>query len=97
MIYASFEGAGGIARRVGSLHHQYGAAPDFHLALRLGSLLPVRGKPSQGQRDLEKMVTDFGAKLVFIDTLAVALPGPDENQMSKEPHADEGDLAFAAP
>ena len=84
IIYASFEGAGGITRRVGSLHRQYGPAPDFHLALHLGSLLPVKGKPSQGQRDLEQMVRDFGAKLVFIDTLAAAFPGLDENQMSKE-------------
>ena len=85
VIYGSFEGApAAMQRRIAALHEKCGPAPDFHLVQRLGSLLLVNGKPSRAERTLHKMIKAYGAKLLFIDTLAAAFAGINEDKMSSD-------------
>ena len=85
VLYGSFEGAPvAMQRRIAALHEKCGPAPDFHLVQRLGSLLLVNGKPSKAERTLHKMIKTYGAKLLFIDTLAAAFAGINEDKMSSD-------------
>ncbi|MCF6232079.1 MAG: AAA family ATPase [Rhodobacteraceae bacterium] len=84
VFYVACEDQDGMAHRLSALGNDLGSTDDFHLYNTLGDLFSpslVEGK-DKGSPDLValcKAVKTHRPKLVVIDTLAMAMPGLEEN------------------
>jgi KaiC/GvpD/RAD55 family RecA-like ATPase len=86
VFYVACEDQEGMAGRVAALHLELGPADTFHLFNTVSDLFSrgpsiVKGK-SKGSADLEalrKAVAQVRPQLIVIDTLAMAMPGLEEN------------------
>jgi predicted nuclease with RNAse H fold len=76
VLYVAAEDPHGMAGRVRALRQRYGDAPEFILVDGVADLLST---PSDDLRDLRAHVRDLQPSLIFIDTLAMAFPGLEEN------------------
>lgn len=76
VFYVAAEDPQGMRGRVTALKRNYGDAPDFLLVEGVSDLL------EDGSRDLKALRDQVAARrpaLIFVDTLAMAFPGLDEN------------------
>jgi hypothetical protein len=76
VFYVAAEDPQGMLARVSALQCVHGAAPDFLLVVGVSDLL------MEGSPDLATLVAEIEARrpaLIFIDTLAMAFPGLEEN------------------
>lgn len=86
VFYVACEDQDGMAGRVQALRVELGDANTFHLFHTVSDLFsveasPIKGK-SKGSADLEalrKAAQKVRPKLIVIDTLAMAMPGLEEN------------------
>lgn len=82
VFYVACEDQEGMAHRVAALHHDLGAAPGFHLFQTVSDLFSpgqIEGKGSPDLEALRRAVKAVKPGLIVIDTLAMAMPGLEEN------------------
>lgn len=82
VFYVACEDEDGMAGRVAALRTDLGTADDFHLVRGCSDLFShgqIEGKGSPDLVALFKQVKVIRPKLVVIDTLAMAMPGLEEN------------------
>jgi len=82
VFYVACEDQDGMAHRVSALQADLGSTDDFHLYNTLGDLFSpglIKGKGGPDLEALTKAVKTHRPKLVIIDTLAMAMPGLEEN------------------
>lgn len=82
VFYVACEDEEGMAGRVTALHADLGEAPAFHLVRGCSDLFSsgqISGKGSPDFEALRREVKARKPKLIIIDTLAMAMPGLDEN------------------
>lgn len=82
VFYVACEDQEGMGHRVAALHHDLGAAPGFHLFQTVSDLFSpgqIKGKGSPHLEALRRAVKAVKPGLIVIDTLAMAMPGLEEN------------------
>ena len=75
-FYVAAEDQFGMGQRVRALRRQHGEADDFRL---VGGVSDLLSKGSKDLKALKAAVEDQRPAIVFIDTLAMAFPGLEEN------------------
>lgn len=75
-LYVAAEDPTGMSQRVRALRDQFGDAPAFELVEGVTNLL---SKGSKELKALRALVAARKPRIIFIDTLAQAFPGIDEN------------------
>ncbi|MCF2870316.1 helicase RepA family protein [Octadecabacter sp. G9-8] len=81
-FYIACEDEDGMAGRVAALYAEHGSADDFQLVKGVSDLFSpgtIKGKGSPHLESIRKAVKSQRPKLVIIDTLAMAMPGVEEN------------------
>jgi len=76
VFYIAAEDATGLRQRVAALRLRHGDAPNF---LVVGGVFDLFSDDSANLAALKKAVEANAAALIFIDTLAMAFPGLEEN------------------
>ncbi|MGJ8594375.1 AAA family ATPase [Sulfitobacter sp.] len=82
VFYVACEDQEGMAGRVAALHIELGDANAFHLFNTVSDLFSpgtIKGKGSPDLEALRKAAKTIRPKLIVIDTLAMAMPGLEEN------------------
>lgn len=82
VFYVACEDQEGMAGRVAALHIELGDADTFHLFNTVGDLFSpgvIKGKGSADLEALRKAARQIRPQLIVIDTLAMAMPGLEEN------------------
>jgi KaiC/GvpD/RAD55 family RecA-like ATPase len=82
VFYVACEDQEGMASRVAALHIELGDADTFHLFNTVGDLFSpgvIKGKGSVDLEALRKAARQIRPQLIVIDTLAMAMPGLEEN------------------
>ncbi|MCX7567123.1 AAA family ATPase [Sulfitobacter sp. F26169L] len=82
VFYVACEDQDGMAGRVAALHMELGDADTFHLFNTVSDLFSpgtIKGKGSPDLEALRKAAKTIRPKLIVIDTLAMAMPGLEEN------------------
>lgn len=82
VFYVACEDESGMAARVTALHHGLGEAPGFKLVTGASDLFTPGQAKEKGSPHLEALrraVKAEAPKLIVIDTLAMAMPGLEEN------------------
>jgi KaiC/GvpD/RAD55 family RecA-like ATPase len=82
VFYVACEDQEGMAGRVAALHIELGDAGTFHLFNTVGDLFSpgvIKGKGSADLESLRKAARQIRPQLIVIDTLAMAMPGLEEN------------------
>lgn len=82
VFYVACEDQEGMAGRVAALHIELGDADTFHLFNTVSDLFSpgvINGKGSPDLEKLRKAARTVRPKLIVIDTLAMAMPGLEEN------------------
>ena len=76
VFYVAAEDPYGMQSRVSALLHQHGDAPDFALVQGVSDLL---AEDSPDLAALKDAIAERRPSLIFLDTLAMAFPGLEEN------------------
>ena len=76
VFYVAAEDEHGMRGRVSALRKQHGEAPNFNLVCGVSDLL---SKDSPDLKELRREVANRRPSIIFIDTLAMAFPGLEEN------------------
>lgn len=84
VFYVAAEDETGMRSRVRALKDRWGDAPDF---LLVGGCSDLLSKGSADLRALFQAVEEQRPSLIFIDTLAMAFPGLEENDAASMGHA----------
>ncbi len=82
VFYVACEDQEGMAGRVAALHIELGDADTFHLFNTVGDLFSpgvIKGKGSADLEALRNAARQIRPQLIVIDTLAMAMPGLEEN------------------
>lgn len=82
VVYVACEDEMGMAGRMAALHNELGEAPGLRLVSGCSDLFSpgqIEGKGSQDMEELRGEVKARKPKLIIIDTLAMAMPGLEEN------------------
>jgi len=82
VFYVACEDQEGMAGRVAALHIELGDADTFHLFNTVSDLFSpgvIKGKGSTDLESLRKAARQIRPQLIVIDTLAMAMPGLEEN------------------
>ncbi|WP_238372435.1 AAA family ATPase [Heliomarina baculiformis] len=82
VFYVACEDQEGMAGRVAALHIELGDADTFHLFNTVSDLFSpgvIKGKGSADLEALRKAARQVRPQLIVIDTLAMAMPGLEEN------------------
>lgn len=82
VFYVACEDESGMAERITALHHEFGDAPGFSLVAGVGDLFSPgkdKGKGSPHLEALRRAAKEQSPRLILIDTLAMAMPGLEEN------------------
>lgn len=76
VFYVAAEDAHGLRRRVAALRRRHGEAPEFYV---VGGVSDLLSDDSPDLEVLAEAISDQRPALVFVDTLAMAFPGLEEN------------------
>jgi hypothetical protein len=82
VFYVACEDESGMAERITALHNEFGEAPGFRLVTGVSDLFSTgktKGKGSPHLEALRRAVKTESPRLILIDTLAMAMPGLEEN------------------
>ncbi len=77
VLYIAAEAGADVEGRLAALREAYGRADGLHLIAEPVNLRDLGGPDHAGQREAARAV---GAGVIFVDTLAAAFPGLEENE-----------------